>query len=112
MCARDPLARDESDLRTKSRTLDFKGAAFDFYSATCAAAGCSMGVQIGLVIAVMMTIMTMTIKVEQVEQVADGRHVARHVGVVAVPIVPVGAVIILNGIGQVITAAIAQLRIQ
>lgn len=38
------------------------------------------------------------IKVEQVEQIADGRHVARHIDIV---------VVVLHRIGQVITAAIA-----
>lgn len=37
-------------------------------------------------------------KVEQVEQVADSRHVARHVVLITA----------LNGIGQVIAAAIAE----
>ena len=43
----------------------------------------------------------MVIEVEQIEQVADGRHVARHVGVV-----------VLTRIGQVIEAAVAQRGIE
>src|SRR6266853_6974726 len=35
---------------------------------------------------------------EQVEQVADGRHVARHIGVV----------VVLHRIGQIVTTALAQ----
>jgi hypothetical protein len=37
-------------------------------------------------------------KVEQVEQVADGRHVARHIGLATV----------LNGIGQIISTAFTE----
>ena len=44
------------------------------------------------------TQLAMRIEVEQVEQVADGRHVARRMGVVA----------ILLGIGQVVAAAVAE----
>jgi hypothetical protein len=42
----------------------------------------------------------MRVKVEQVEQVADGRHVARDIGLVAAGV--------LNGIGQVVAAAVAE----
>src|ERR1700674_2533342 len=41
---------------------------------------------------------TLTTEAEQVEQVADGRHVARHVGVV----------VVLHRIGQIVTTALAQ----
>ena len=43
----------------------------------------------------------MVIKVEQIEQIADGRHVARHVRAV-----------VLNGIGQVIATAVAERGIE
>jgi len=38
------------------------------------------------------------IEVEQVEQVADGRHVPRHINIVGV----------LNGIGQIVATAITE----
>ena len=41
------------------------------------------------------------LEVKQIEQVADGRHVARHVGVV-----------VLIRIGQIIPAAIAELGVE
>src|SRR5271169_4734924 len=44
----------------------------------------------------------MMIEVKQIEQVADGRHVARHVGVVPM----------LLGIGQVIAAPVAERAIE
>ena len=44
----------------------------------------------------------MRLEVEQVEQVADGAHVARHVVLVTA----------LNGIGQVIAAAVAESGIE
>jgi hypothetical protein len=45
----------------------------------------------------LMSYLLMKVKIEHVEQVADGRHVVRHVRVGA-----------LNRIGQVIAAAIAE----
>src|SRR6266403_3916226 len=41
---------------------------------------------------------TLMSEAEQVEQVADGRHVARHIGVV----------VVLHRIGQIVTTALAQ----
>ena len=44
-------------------------------------------------------------KVEQVEQIADGRHVARYIGLATAGTITVGVVTGLDGIGQVIAAA-------
>src|SRR5580692_151436 len=52
--------------------------------------------------------LTMIVKIEQIEQVADGRHVLRDVGMVSIVLVAVPSIIVLNRIGQVVATAVAE----